>query len=263
MEASNHKLRTGNFRINFPGLRTVIRNPAISSSAKVVYVDLLLYAGIDGISFPTEATLGRNQALSDRQIRNLINELRDHNQLFWNKNSFSASNAYRFNPEIYFRIDENNRKSPSDDSGNGVPIDTGNQFPPKVVNENNQLSSSHVLQIFEDTFKRKCSKSDRDYLHKLCQNYTPNSVEESIKEVAKRPPEFVSPPYLKTILEDWKFYGKPELAPIFKPCRKNGCENGVILNKTSQTYTKCNCFEVYEAARKSWNENSKRSITRG
>lgn len=253
-EVSNNK-----HRIDFEGLRTVWRNPVITKGAKVVLLDLLLYAGIDGASFPSEDTLGENHNLSDRQIRNLITELRNNKLLFWIKKGFSSSNAYTFNPEIYFRIGDKDRKPVSAQSGNLFPLQSGNQFPPKVVS-NSQLSSSHILQIFENTFKRKCIKSEVQLLHNLCQEFSPLWVKEAIQEAEKRQLEYVSPGYLKPILEDWKLYGKSAPSPPFVPCGQGGCENGFILNKASQTYIECTCRVRHQKELKAWEEKNRRSF---
>lgn len=117
---------TNDFRINFRGLRYLIRDPQVSRGAKVVLLDLLLYAGVDNNTFPSEDLLARDLGITARQIRNLLNELRLNGVISWQRNETGRSNRYTFDEEIYYR---NTRKVFSHKTGSGFPFNTGSIFP--------------------------------------------------------------------------------------------------------------------------------------
>ncbi len=247
------------YSINFVGLRNFIRNPKLSNSAKAVGVNLLLYAGVGGKSFPSEETLAGDHDLSDRQIRNLLKELK----LFgfdWERGGFSKSNRYFFSEEIYFRNDKSIRKLTSDHIGNKVPVQKGNTYPTKVVSNDNHISSSHVQQIFENTSNKKCGETEIEVLHKLCEEYSEDWVIASIKEAELRNLKYLSVHYLVSMLNDWKSFGKPYPKPKFTPCNIDGCENGFVHKKEAISFTRCSCRETYEKEVKQWETQGRREF---
>ncbi len=240
------------YRVVFQGLRALWRNPSISTSAKAVLFDLLLYAGTGGDSFPSQKTLADDLGFKDsRQIRNLLKELKNFG-VSWQKGTFGRSNKYYFSKEIYCRITESLRKYISPNSGNKFPIEERNAVPTNIVSNNSQINSSHIQQLFEKAFKRKCTNTELRRLNELCEKYSESYVADAIKELGSRNLPYIKIGLIEKVLEDWEIDGKPTPRPVFQPCNKNGCENGHILNPERKTYVICECKENYDNKRKDW-----------
>lgn len=238
------------FNIHFATLRKFIRKSDIAPTEKALLVNLLLYGGVNGEIYPSELQLGKDFGLSDRHIRTLLNNLKQKGWITnWKQRGFSKSNKYIINQELYFHIDNKNRKSTSVQSGTPIPIKIGTPIPPKVSQESNQLSSSQILQLFEKTSKKTPSPSDNKRLGILCNVYTEDWVRDSIIEASKRNLPYLEVGFIKEILEDWKLDGKPQPKLQFIPCRNNGCENGYIQNSTN-IYRICQCRINYEKVTK-------------
>jgi hypothetical protein len=135
------------YRIFFQNLRKVWRDPSISRGAKVVLFDLILYAGVDNIAFPSQATIANDLSYKDpRQVGNLIKELKEKNLIDWERGGFGISNKYSLSEEIYFLTDiPSTRKSASYNKGNPFPSSIGNPFPSNVVSESNHRTKSDKL----------------------------------------------------------------------------------------------------------------------
>lgn len=242
------------FRINFSKLREIWRNPKLSSSAKVILLDLLFYAGVDGESFPSQELLAKNHGFKDtRQIRNLIKELRRYG-INWERGGFGRSNRYFFSEEIYYRNDSSDRKNNSSNSGNEKPVENGNILPSNINQESNQLSST-VQQLFEKTSKRRCDRIDLHLLNKLCKKYPEDWMIDAIKEAGSRNYPYIKVNLISLILDDWKkLGGKPPPKPEFIPCGKEGCENGYIYSPDGHEVSTCICRENYEKELEDWKE---------
>ncbi len=239
--------------INFSKLRELVRSKSLTPLEKCVVVDLILYAGVDKEAFPSENTLGKDFSRSDRQIRNCLAKLKQSGWIkSWTKRGFSKSNLYSINEEIYFRNDNPIRKPDSSQSGSTLPVQSGNEFPPKVSQESNQLNV--VLQLFEKTANRNCEPSDIRRLHNLCEVYSFAWVEDAIKEVSDRNLRFLEVGLIANILKDWKTDGKPPEKPKFTSCNKHGCENGYIFIQGKNSVVVCECKERYDAQLKEWKE---------
>lgn len=102
----------------------VVRKASISRSAKLIFIDLLLYAGTDGSAFPSHQTLANNAGLSKRRVNDLLQELKRANLVSWSMGSPGRSNRYKITPEIYFP-----------NAGTPVQSNRGSQLQPNVVNE--------------------------------------------------------------------------------------------------------------------------------
>lgn len=240
--------------INFFKLRELIRSQDLTPLEKCVAVDLILYAGVDKEAFPSENTLGKDFNRTDRQIRNCLTKLKQSGWIkSWAKRGFSKSNLYSINEEIYFRNDYPIRKPVSAHIGSTVPVQSGNEFPPKVSQESNQLNV--VQQLFEKTAKRNCEPSDIRRLHNLCEIYTFAWVEDAIKEAANRNLRFLEVGLLANILKDWKTDGKPSEKPKFISCNKDGCENGYIFITGENSVAVCECKEKYDQELDGWKKN--------
>ncbi len=237
--------------INFFKLRELIRSQDLTPLEKCVIVDLILYAGVDKEAFPSENTLGKDFNRSDRQIRNCLTKLKQSGWIKnWSKRGFSKSNLYSINEEIYFRNDNPIRKQVSSQSGNTLPVQSGNEFPPKVNQESNQLNV--VLQLFEKTSNTKLNESDTNRLRKLVEKYTTPWVEDAIKEIGKRNYSYITVGLVTLILGDWEKTGKPPEKPLFAPCGLDGCDNGYIFIPGENTVAVCGCKEKYDQELESW-----------
>lgn len=245
----------GDYRINFEGLRSAWRNPSLSRGAKVVLFDLLLYAGVDGISFPSQETLATNHGFkSSRHVKNLLSELKDAGSISWTRGGYGISNKYSFSEEIYFPNGKDNRKSTSSKLGNTQPVDSGNTIPPKKVSESIQLSSSHeeLLQLFETANKEGVSEIEKRKFETLCNNNPREAVENAIKKAISRHKTKFNTAYLSLIIGDVKEYGEAPPKPVFHPCGLAGCENGYILNTETQAYRECQCMGSFRIELQEW-----------
>ncbi len=245
------------YKINFAKLRDFIRNPTITSTEKCVLLDLILYAGVDGIAFPSETKIGQDFNIGDRQVRNIITRLKKVGAVVgWKRRGYSGSNSYTINPELYFRNDISYRKSTSSHSGTVIPLHSGNILPPKVSHEISQLSSS-TLQLFKKTFKKDLNKEEFNRLKHLCTDYSEDWVQGAINDLVSRDPTlpFITLGLVSKKLSDWKETGKPQPKPIFKPCGKHGCKDGSIFNSDHQTFSLCDCKVGYEKAKVEWGKD--------
>jgi hypothetical protein len=234
------------YRINFEGLRKVHRDPTLSVGAKVILIDLILYAGVDGISYPSEETLAKNHKYkSTRQIRNLLKELSQKNLISYKRGKKHITNEYRFHEEIYYRTDKPKKKYISSQSGTTFPSSGGNTLPIKVVNESNQKISSQLRQQFSQLTGKPCTNSEAIRLQELCGKYSEHWVLTAIGEASKKNLPFIKVGIISDILGDFEVDGLPKVKPIFQPCGLNGCENGYKLT-SNNTATPCNCRQQYE-----------------
>lgn len=243
------------YQINFEGFRKLVRDRTISISARLLATDILLYAGKDGQSFPNEETLASNLGFNySRQVRNLLRELKRQGILSWRRGGFGKSNRYSINKEIYFRIDDTKRKPISSQSGNTVPIQTGNTVPTKVSHERTHVSSK-TLQLLQKALKKEPTKPELNRVEQLCLQYDDEFVQDAINEAISKNLPFIKIGLISNILGDWKQTGKPPPKPIFKPCGKDGCENGSIFNPDHKTFTPCDCSIRYKEARAVWEKD--------
>ena len=140
MEESTRKV------ISFVKLREFMRNPSLSFGEKCVFIDLILYAGVDGEAFPSQETLAEDMGRTSRHIRNILKSLKSKNWIDWEKQGYSQSNRYYINEELYFLNDVNDRKSTSSDSGTAFPLQTRTPFPANEYQERNQLKESYKVR---------------------------------------------------------------------------------------------------------------------
>lgn len=160
--------------INFQKLREIVRNSKMTPLSKVIYIDLLLYAGTEGSAFPSQNTLASNHGRSVKQIQNCLRELKKNKYISWKKRGYSLSNRYIFNEEIYFSIVSTYTNLSSPHVGNMIPFQKRSEFRPNNSQEINQLKQKFV------------------------------------------------------------------------PCNQNGCEDGYLINKDTNTASKCSCRKGYE-----------------
>jgi hypothetical protein len=138
------------FAIYFAKTREIIRNPKIKPSAKALLFDLLLYASINNSCFPSQKTLAGDLGYKNtRQIRNLLNKLRDNGVLEWKQGGFNKSSSYKFK-EVYLPKDEIERKQNASCIGNEFPVSCGNDLPPKGV-----IEGSHSNGVTNNSQEKK------------------------------------------------------------------------------------------------------------
>lgn len=245
-----------NYRINFEGLRAVVRDKTLTSTARLLLVDLLLYAGTGGRSFPGQELLSNDIGVTVRQIENLANELKQKKKIGWKRGGFASSNRYTFIPEIYFQNDKTNEKSISSQSGRELPPQTGNEVPSNVVNDSNQRisSQSEILQLIESNNEDTVSDFDRRRFISLIARFDRDAIKQAIPVAAKRSGRKFNASYLEIILEDWKVNGKPSPPPKFTACKQNGCDDGFIDNPDGNTVRECECRKKFNDEWKLWKE---------
>lgn len=247
------KKRSNKYKINYPALRNFVRNPAIIPSAKSVFINILLYAGLDGIIFPSQATLGKDFGLEPRQIRNLLIILRKFNVIRWKRGGYGRSNHYSISEEIYCLNDKQDGNYVSSNIGIQLPSQGGNTIPPNIVSKKSHSISGQLQQLFEETSKKKLHTNDLNQLHRLCVEYSETWVEDAIKTASKRKTKYLSIGYLKPILEDWKMEGKPPGKPVFHPCLQGKCNESGMWRKDN-TYVICTCKQKYDEELKNWKD---------
>lgn len=242
------------YQIYFDGWRKAIRNPSLSFGAKAILSDLLLYAGTNGKCFPSQEVLAKNSGKSSRQIRNILNELKNTKYILWERGHKGKSNQYSLNEEIYCQFDQKGRKQTSTRSGNTLPSTIGNTVPPNVINESTQKSSQSPLQI---TFKKECKREltsvEEKQLTDMSNEY-PGWVEDAIKEAGKRNYPIVKVGLVRDILSDWKASGKPQPKPKFQACGLNGCDEGFIQSSTG-SYSECICQRKFRDCKQVWEKD--------
>lgn len=240
-----------NYRIYFEGLRKVWRNPSLALGSKVLLWDLLQYAGIDGESFPSQKTLAENHGISSRHVRNLLKYLKLMGLVTWLNSGFPSSNKYSFSTEIYCRTDELERKQDSSKRGNTDPLQDGNAFPANEVSEENQISSSKLLNFYEKAIREQLSEREKREFIRFCKGYPIDWIEESIEIAQQSVGDDFNIGYLSKILQDWKEVGKPEPKPIFRACQNNGCESGRVIGE-DRIVRWCECRIDHEKKLNLW-----------
>lgn len=238
-----------NYRIIFSGLRKAIRDPNLSIASKSIFIDIILYAGINNKSFPSQNTIAKDFNKSVRYISTLKNELKEKGYLMWERGRKGKSNRYVINQEIY--TDASNIRSQSSISNrNIIPPTIRTPVQPKVIIESNQEISQLQL-LFEKISKIKMSDFEVKNLKQLVINNSYDLVKNAINEASKRNLPYLKLGLIRNILNDWKNTGQPEPKPIFQPCNLNGCESGFIHLKNGNE-KKCICFIEYRDKMSIW-----------
>lgn len=66
-------------------IAVVLEDPKISSGAKLVLFSLIHMLGGKSYCFPSQRYIGKRIGLSERQVRNLIDELKQHGVITWTR----------------------------------------------------------------------------------------------------------------------------------------------------------------------------------
>lgn len=72
----------------------IIRNPDLSLGARLTYALLLSYAQQDGFCFPAQERLANDLAVTDRQVRRFLMELREKGFISWKQQGLNRPNIY-------------------------------------------------------------------------------------------------------------------------------------------------------------------------
>jgi len=75
----------------------VLRSPNLSLQAKMLYALLLSYAWQDGWCFPGQERLAKNMRISDRMVRDYLQELRAIGLIDWEQRGLTKTNVYYIN----------------------------------------------------------------------------------------------------------------------------------------------------------------------
>lgn len=243
--------------IDLPKLRDgVIRNPRLSPLAKVIFLDLIFYAGTNSDPYPSQELLAKNHNYSVRQIRNMMHELKENGLLLgWKQRGFSKSNLYQINRA---KIYKSRMKQISYQKGNTLPIHTGNTLPPNISQEVNHGSSNttkdieKTMGILEQHNKQPFTSWDWLNAHELVSQYGVEAFNNAVDiSVNKRSVVVVKMGYVKKIIEDISNQLTFQEKKKFVPCGLDGCEGGMLPHTDEDgytTYRKCKCkidFERY------------------
>ena len=82
----------------------IARNLELSGNAKLLYSRLMLYAGKNGICTPSHETLAAEIGVKERQVRNILAELKGCSLVSWHRRRTSSS--YTVNPPELFKSPE-------------------------------------------------------------------------------------------------------------------------------------------------------------
>jgi len=132
----------------------LLRLPRLSFGAKCLYARLELYAGKNGVCNPSHPTLAGELAVSDRHIRELLNELRDRGLLTWRRTQ--NANRYRVTPSEEFRVPE--RTNVSGQVGPKLPISSAEN-----VQSGRRNPSDKKMSLKRGSSRDVSPKNARDY----------------------------------------------------------------------------------------------------
>jgi hypothetical protein len=190
------------YRIYHVGLRSVIRDPTLSITAKVILVDLLNYAGVNGEAYPTQEQLADGQGIGQRRVRDMLTELKQRGLISWRRDKFRGANRYEFNPAIYCRVEEVKRRSTSGQPGSALPYTYGSGVPPKVSSEGTN-QGSQLLKQLEHLRRKALSPAEVRQLMMLVARYGPERVREGLEKLRKRgKTSDISISYLEKVVAD-------------------------------------------------------------
>lgn len=131
---------------------TIIPNEILDESdldipARYLYCVLLRHCGKDDHCYPGQETLGRELGYTDRQIRNLLNNLLKTGLITKKRTGYNKSNTYHV-----ARTLARERKGGSYQLGSSIPLHTGNQIPPN--NTYRKGKGNKGFQKFREQAKR-------------------------------------------------------------------------------------------------------------
>lgn len=222
------------YTINFPGLRSFVRDNSLPLSARLLMIDLLLYAGVDGVCFPSQETLAKDMGVTPRHIQNLLKPLYRKGILVSSRRGYSTSLSYGISPMLYSINNNEVTKSVSSQLRNTVPLHIGNTFPPNRVIKGDNVSSKALLLFQKLSYKRNDPRAVGG-IAKLVAAHGEALVLQAIEEAHGRTKGDFNVAYLGIKLADWKESGAPLVLPpkpTFVPCGE--CDNGYFYTKDSK-----------------------------
>lgn len=241
----------------------ILRNPKLSSTEKVILLDIILYAGTNGEAFPSQATLAKNHGLSIRQVYNVLVKLKDKNYILrWKQRGYSKSNRYILNRYLIYK--QRNRKQTSTLTSSSIPPQSGSVFPPNISQEFNHVSTNEtsykvILEKIENYNGKTSIDKDKRVLQELVNTYGILTVENAFSLAIDRHPEYIKPLYLEKILQDEKNNPVVFKKEPFLPCGKNGCTNGYVIG-SDNVARPCTCKIEYERNKNKYKEINQISV---
>ncbi len=234
----------------------IIRNPRLTPLAKVIFLDLIFYAGTNSDPYPSQQLLAQNHNYSVRQVYNILKELRENNFLRgWKQRGYSKSNLYDINRT---KIYKSRLKQVSNQDGNVVPIQTGNAFLPNISKEVNHGSSNtakdieKTMDILEQHNKQPLTRWDWLNADELVSEYGVDTFNKAVDiSVNHRNVAVIKMGYVKTIIEDISNQLSTQEKKKFVPCGLDGCDGGMLPHTDVDgytTYRKCKCRIDYETS---------------
>lgn len=76
----------------------ILRSPKISMQNKALYALLLSYAWFDAHCFPGQERVAKDLGVTDRTVRTLLKELKEHGLIDWTQRGLNKSNIYYILP---------------------------------------------------------------------------------------------------------------------------------------------------------------------
>lgn len=152
-------------KIHFMKFAEFIRNSRFTPAQKVVFVDILLYAGVNGESFPSQQTLADNLGQTPRNVRYCLDMLCAAGLIKKKRRGFSKSNQYLISEEVYFRNGNSIGNSSSAHFSTPLPNKPGNALPPNVTQLNN--SSNDLSEAERERARKKIQEIRETLLPRL------------------------------------------------------------------------------------------------
>lgn len=123
----------------------------LTYQARFLYCILLKYAGKKDYCYPSQSTLAQNMGLSDRHIRNLIDELIKAGILSKKRTGFNKPNTYFVTKEL-----ERERNGSSYQVGSKVPGNEGMELPSKnTYIKRKDKNDANGIESVDDFLRRK------------------------------------------------------------------------------------------------------------
>lgn len=175
--------------------------PGLTPAAKLLWARLAQYAGKDGGCFPSQKRLAGDLAITDRHVRNILNELVSkgflekvapsfHEQIKGKTCKYFFLLHPALNPQVPEISDRNSGSAPERNSGSGG---YGNTVPPPygttVPTEENQDKEKNEKSSFDNLCEENKQRAS-EILSKLCGSNSEERKEANkVKRVGKRGPE--------------------------------------------------------------------------
>lgn len=126
----------------------------IPANEKLLLVTLTMYAGHNGICFPSHKRLAQIMCLGDRQVKNILNSLTQKG-LVRTKRNPGRTNNYFVYPFGFTELEAKGRKPISYPLGSAIPINPGSPLPTKNSNEKKEEKDIKAFEEFRKSLESK------------------------------------------------------------------------------------------------------------